>query len=808
MKYILLFAIFFYVQTGFSQLSTIKGVIQDQTEQPLAGVTVEVKNQRISSITNNQGKFELNADFKYPITLVIRYLGFNTKEIVLNESNNNLAVQLTESALTLQQVEVIGSIGQGYKPDYTFSATKTGAALIDIPQSVSVITKELIQDQQGFRTGDVVKNVSGVNQFSAYDDITLRGFRSNTQLINGLRTVTGFWSQPNLVNIERVEIIKGPAAAMFGNTDPGGTINRVTKRPLAFDKKSISFSTGSFNTNRATIDLTGPVNESKTLLYRLNVGYESSETFKTLQGFQDITVAPSITFIPNEKTRLNFDLAYSLTDGKLYRGQAIFGATAGTNLNSTPIGFAIAKPNDFLKEKNFYSTISLNHQFNKNLSFNASYLKYQFKENLQEHRTSNNFAVDGNGNQLPTLMQLQTIRRLSNVYNDNITTYFVQKANTGEISHQILLGYDYNRISVPLGGSSQTARGYRLLNGGISNTYNPARKAEFQLDAQGNPVPNVPHFNLVNPDYSIANTNAYTVTSTSSPEALGAYHGIYIQDQLKWKKLSVLLGLRKEFIADYVNYNKTTENKVKQDAWIPRIGLVYSLLPHINFYTTYVEGFVPQASSSLANPNSGGPFDPLTSNMIEGGFKAEFFNKRLLATTGIYQIEQNNILVNANVAGSPELLQQRGQERGRGIELDLSGQLLSNLNISANYSFSKTIITEDSNTENIGKIKENAPQHQGGLWARYNVEKGDFAGLGFGVGSNFVSGRRTFSTILTLPSYQVYDAAIYYKVNNFQISANFFNVFNKTYWIGGYDFNRLFPGNPRNFLVGISYTLN
>ncbi|WP_343306788.1 TonB-dependent siderophore receptor [Chitinophaga niabensis] len=707
----------------------------------------------------------------------------------------------------LQTVEVTGRKDNSYKNERSFSATKIEMAVKDVPQAISTVTKELMQDQQAFRMGDIVKNVSGVNQFSGYDDFTLRGFRSTTQLLNGLRTVTGFWSMPLLVNIERVEVIKGPAAALFGNTDPGGTINSVTKKPLDVNRKVFGFSVGSFQTYRGTIDLTGPLNEEKTVLYRLNLGYENSETFKTNMGTENLVISPSLSFAPTNKTRVNLDLVYSMSNGKLYRGQPIFGAEAGTQLNSTPISFTIGKANDFLKEKNVSANISLSHQFSQNFSFNVSYLKYQWNENLMEHRTSNGYAVDSAGRQIPTLMQMMTIRRLSKKYNDNMTAYFVSRFSTGALEHHLLVGYDFNQFSVPVGGSSETSKeGYRLKNGTVGN-YVKANKENFILDANGNPVPNVPHFNLLNPDYSIATTSGYITTSTATAPARNMAHGIYLQDNIRWNKFSLLIGLRKEFYKDKFNYSKPAEKQVEQNSFIPRIGLVYNLTPDINVYGIYVQGFMPQTSSTMVNPNVGGPFDPLTSRMYEVGAKGDFLNRKLGATVALYHLEQNNVLVNANDPNNPERLEQRGQERGRGVEVDVNGRILDNLSISANYTFSETVITRSADPKMAGRLKENAPRQQGGLWVKYAFRNGQLKGLGAAAGGSFVTQRRTFSEILELPGYAVANAALYYHFDKIQLAVNINNILDKTHWIGGYDYNRLFPGAPRNIQATIYYTL-
>ncbi|WPP50094.1 TonB-dependent receptor [Catalinimonas niigatensis] len=793
--------------------AVVRGKILDaQSGNPLEAVNVGLSNTAYGATTDAQGEFRISNVDPGNYKLVTTSVGYekNAKEISLAagqtlEVNFNLQTTSTQ----LQEVEIIGRKETSYQNEVSFVASKTATALKDVPQAVSYVTKEVIQDQQAFRTSEVVKNISGVNQFSGYDDFTLRGFRiGSNQLINGLRVSGGFWNAPLISNLERVEVIKGPASALFGNTDPGGTINRVTKKPLDEDRKSVSFSTGSFQTFRATSDFTGPMNEDESLLYRLNLAYQSSETFRDLQDKTDILVAPSLSFLPNDKTRVNFDFVYSATFGKLDRGQPIFGATAGTDLNSTPISFAIGQANDFHNEKNFYLTTSVTHELTNNISLNASYLKYGYEEDLLEHRTSNNFAVNGEGEQIPTQMEMQTIRRELKSYNDNLTTYLTLDLTTGELRHKLLAGYDFIQQTVPIGGASENARGYRnASNTGVINTYNPENRDLYLLDENGNPVPNVPHFDLVNPSYTIGNTSNYFTTSTPVAPTRYYSNGIYVQDQISWRKLQLLVGLRQEFYSDYLNYKQNAEEEVEQQALIPRFGIVYSLTPQVNAYATYVEGFQPQSAGTIGSPEIfGGPFDPLTSQMIEFGAKGGWFADRLTTNLAFYRIEQNNILVNANSAANPDLLEQRGQEVARGIELDVIGNILPNFSILGNYAFNDTEITESDNEALIGQVKENAPKHQGGFWARYTIGSGNLQGIGFALGGNFVTERTTFDAGLMLPGYTVFDAAVYYEVNKFKIAANFNNVLDKTHWVGGYSYTRLYPGAPRNFMMNVAYT--
>jgi len=799
------------VPVVYGQQFRISGnVISAEGQQYIQGVTVRIPGIG-NRVSDERGRFTFENLPAGSYTVSFSYLGYETRRITLalpSTEGGNLSVELTPVSNQLQAVEITGRKEQSYKNTASFSGTKTETPIKYVPQAISYVTKEVINDQQAFKTSDVLKNISGVNIYSYYNnDFTLRGFRAGNALINGLRNPTTSWSQSLLPNVERIEVIKGPASALFANTDPGGTVNTVTKKPLDVDRKSISFATGSYNTFRLTSDFTGPMNKEKTLLYRLNLAYQNAESFRVLQGGEDMVIAPSISFIPTHRTQVNVDFVYSKTRSRLDRGQPIFGASAGTDLNSTPISFAIGKENDYANELNLYTTASLQHKFSDRISFNASYMKFLYDEDLLEHRTSNRYAVDADGTEIPTLMEMQTIRRKRKNYNDNITLYFVGDFNTGPLTHKLLVGYDYIQNVSPVGGSNYNAQGYRnAANNAAIGGYNPANRDNY-LIRDNRPVPNVPHFDLTNPDYSISEISGYF--NVSSPQAVTKYYvnGIYAQDQISWGPLQALLAFRQEYYVDILNYGKDNAEEVQQQAFIPRFGLVYTPIEPISLYVTYAQGYQPQGAGTIGDPERfGGPFDPLTSTMYEGGAKMEFLNKLLSVNAAIYHIEQNNILINANDPGNPDLLRQLGQQRSRGIELDAYGQVLPNLSVTANLAINETIITKSDNADEEGNVLPNAPKHQGGLWAKYTFSIPALHGIGIGAGANYVSSRATLSEILTLPSYVVADAALYYTVDRFKLSANLNNVFNKTHWVGGYDFNRLFPGTPRNFLVSVGYT--
>lgn len=811
MKQILLYILLLSV--GICQVraqdagGTLQGTITDEQNEPLVGINVGLKNTSYGSSTDIDGKYTINNVPAGNYTLVASGIGFDTqnKEIYVSE-NEIVKVDFVLKAFVqqLQTVEITGRLETEYDNEITYAATKTATKLKDIPQAISYVTKEVMADRQAYRVNDVVKNISGINQFSYYNDYTIRGFRSQQELINGLRVIGLFGPQTLVANLERVEIIKGPASAVFGNASPGGTMNRVTKKPLATERKAVSFTTGSFNTLRSTLDFTGPLNESQTLLYRLNLGYENSDDFRDLQEFRSFMVAPSISFLPTDKTRINFDLVITNFDGKLDRGQPIFGATAGTNLNSTPISFAIGAANDYHETNVAYSTLSFSHQFTDELSFNASYMRYAYQEDLFEHRTSNRFAVDGQGNEIPTLMGMRISAREREETTDNVSTYFVWNTNTGDIEHKLLVGFDFIQSVQPVGSASiftSSSAIYRTQDGGLAQ-YDPQNPQNYFFDQNGNPVPNIPHFNLENPQYLLGYPSDYILGRSESPATRFYTRGFYIQDQIKWNRLQLLLGLRQEYYTDLLNYKRPDEEERQQDKLLPRLGVVYSLTNQINLYGTYTESFQPQNPANLVEA-VGGPFDPLTGTMWEFGAKGEFFDGRLAVNLAAYNIDNKNILITDVSTG---LFTQRGGERSQGIELDINGQILPNLSITANYAYNEAKITESDDEALEGEIKENAPRHAGGFFANYGFDRGPLDGLNINLGANFVTERNTFEQALQLPGYMVWDGGVSYKVNKVKVAFTLNNLFDKTHWVGGYSFVRLFPGAPRNYLLSVAYT--
>jgi iron complex outermembrane receptor protein len=799
-----------------SVAAVVYGTVKDTAGEPLSFVNVAIQGSTRGGTTDKAGNYRIDDLDAGKYTLVASAIGYTlaSRQIEL-EAGQELRVDLVmaESTVTLQSVEITGRRAVGYRNEETYSATKTGTLIKDAPVSIDFVTKELMLDQAAFTLNDVVKNVAGVNQFSFYNDITIRGFRVQGQrnygtLLNGMRSVTSFWKPQLIPHIERVEVIKGPASALFGNAAPGGTINRVSKKPLGESRKSISTTVGSFNTLRTLADFTGAMTDDKKLLYRLNLGYESTDGFRDLQFNRNLVIAPSFAFLPTDNTSLNFDIVYQDSKGRLDRGQAAFG---DRDLFSTPITRSLSAVNDYLNETTLNATVSLRHRFSRRISFNSIYQLSSYDEDLLEHRTSNRFATLGDGTIDETKVAMRVFERKRKWNNNTFNNYLNFDYDLGKTSNQLLVGYDYFRQELLPGGSQLEASSYLLQNGTATNVFNPANAGNYVLDADGNPVTNVAHFDLTSPVANgIRDMSNYVYTTRTFNQFLQQSHGLYIQNQTDIGNLKVLLGLRQEYFTDFLDYNSESEQEVEQSSLLPRVGLVYTVNENINLYGTWVQGYQPQNTAAIINPEAGGPFDPLTSEMVEFGAKSEWFNKRLSATLSLYQIIESGGLYNADDPSNPERLVQLGEEQSRGFELNLSGSILPNWSIVAGYAFNDAKITESDDEEVIGRQKPNAPRNTANLWTKYIIENGKLEGLGLGFGYNYVSER--FGSIVSaaepdmFPAYSLFDAAVYYQLNKVQLQINVNNIFDKTHWVGGYDVIRAFPGSPRSIMTTVSYT--
>jgi iron complex outermembrane recepter protein len=781
----ILFFISFIALLSFSQnvsaqknTGSIIGRITAADGSP-AYVTVQLKKSKKITITDNNGNFRLQNLPALQDTLVITSVESRTYSqpvsIEKGASINLGEIHLAFNIGQLQDVEVKGRIAHSYKSDYSFLGTKTQTALIDIPQSISSITKEMIQDKMEFTLKDAADEAAGVNQYSGYDEYTIRGFKAeNARLINGLRGYSTTYTSAMLVNIERIEVVKGPSATLYGNCDPGGTINLVTKKPLANNESEINISGGSWDHFRAEGDATGPLNKNKTLLYRFNAGYDNMHSFRDLFYARSYEIAPSFSFVPNERIQVNVDFSLSHINTLLDRGQP--GFQHDITLQSTPISLIASQPGDYLHETDIASNLLFSYKINKHISFNSGYLNYITQQDAAEHGVHSYITPDS--------VNLYYNNWKYHTTTHTFTDYFTFHFNTGKFSHQFLAGYDYITSDVSLDQTYYEQPDLFGTNSGIVGT-----------------------FSLKNPKYMARPIDKYRVSNYNSDATAvdaSVYHtqGIYIQEQISLNKWKLLIGLREEMYAS--GDDDDTTDQSKENVFLPRIGLVYELQPNASLYATYNKGFDPfEASTSTQVFNA--PFKPITSEILEAGAKANFFNNKLSASVALYQLTLQNVAVNANDISNPNLYVQQGEDRSRGIETEANGNILPNLSIAVSYSYCIAKVIQSKIVSQVGTLVENAPKNTSNSWIKYIFNKGALKGFGVAAGHSQVSARNTLDPTAILPGYVVLNAGIRYEHKHFNTAVNFNNITNKTYWMGAYNNVNKWPGAPRNLMISAGY---
>ncbi|MBW4567471.1 MAG: TonB-dependent siderophore receptor [Tolypothrix carrinoi HA7290-LM1] len=676
------------------------------------------------------------------------------------EQQPGLQTQPTQpSASRNEPIELVVTGEQdGYRVPNASTATKTDTPLRDIPASIQIVPRQVLQDQKAVRLQDAVQNVSGVTQAGNYGGTgaaryIIRGFEQDGNFRNGFRDAN-FFTLSEIANLERVEILKGPASVLFGEAEPGGIINLVTKQPLSEPYYAADFTAGSYSFYRPTLDISSPLNADKTLLYRLNVAYQNSGSFRDFVDTERIFIAPSLTWKIGINTTLNVDFEYLNNNTQFDRGIVAIGNRPAP----IPISRFLGVPGE---------------NDSKTTAYRAGYrLEHQFSENWQLRNalsiTIN--KVNDNRAEPGDLIDDRFLDRNFTNAKFETDTYSLQtevigKFTTGSIIHQPLLGIELNRSEGPL-----------IFSRGILSP--------------------IDIFSPVN--NSVIPTNPLTtfVNRQIRTDRLG----IYLQDQITLlDNLKLLVGGRFDFTEEKNdNLLASTSTSQSDQAFSPRVGLVYQPIPAISLYASYSSSFVPNIGTSV----NGSTFDPAQGTQYEVGVKADLSN-RLSATLAAYQITKTNVLTTD--PNNPDFSILTGEQRSRGVELDIAGEILTGWKIIASYAYTDAQITKD-NEYPVGNLLGSVAKNTVSLWTTYEIQRGSLQGLGFGLGLYYMGDRQgDLDNSFVLPSYFRTDAALYYKRNNWRAAINIKNLFDEKYYESSQGRDTIYPGAPLTVLGTISW---
>ncbi len=677
-------------------------------------------------------------------------------------------------AVDLDTVQVTGRALRLYKADQTSTATRTSTPLEQVPQSVQVITRELIEDQAARQVTDLYRNISGISFFS-YAGVTLRGFRQENVLFDGLRgdPYAGF-SVPQLFNIQRVEVLKGPAGAVYGSGDPGGVINYVTRKPTASSEGRFTLGAGNFDYRAASIESSGPIDDAGRVRYRVGAHVGSEEPFRFNTGREsrigDASLAVDVGDTGEllvQYTDLSQDLAANRLRGVPVNDDGVFLTDIGWNHN---------EPTDFLDMEAQVALSRLTFSPTHNLDIDLAARWFENAEQQQYHEPRG-LADDGRTMRREFRDQSRAVEGLT--LNGNAVLRF----DTGGLRHTLLGGVETFTVESDFRG--RTAVGVE----------------------RGGPVPGL---DLFDPVYGL--TSAATYGLGDIPFRLSRSRsqrdGVYLQDQIEvGERWHVLAGLRWDRFEDE---DRIANTRVEGEDFSWRLGTTFEATDSVNLYSSIASGFVPQSAGSQS-PLAGGPFDPETSRQWEIGAKTTLVDGRVSLNGALYRIERSNILQSTGMDpgndGVDDLIA-LGLVRSEGVEIDLLADLTERWVLSAVYAYNDARIIEGSsaaagNTGGAGSDRfANAPRHQFGLWARYALPAID-SSVSFGADH---VGDRVSLHGQTVKAYTIYDLSWQTRLGDWELQANVKNLFDKVYAASGFIARTgHFPGEPRRLYLQARY---
>jgi iron complex outermembrane receptor protein len=753
----------FSISTALAQQTNgkIKGTITTSEGDPAAGVNVVLKNSKYGTVTNDDGTFELNRVKPNTYSLQISLTGYETteQEVVVAESETaNVNLQLKVSNKELQEV-VINSKKSilSKKTDYV---ARMPLKNLENPQVYSVIHKELLLEQVAVNIETAIRNSPGaipVTFPSGGIGITFRGFTTGVNARNGMETASGR-SSIDLSNVERIEIMKGPSGTLFGSSVSsfGGVVNLVTKKPFETAANEVSYTTGSFNTNRLTADINTPLNKDKTVLFRINMAVNREKSFLDYGFNNTLAISPSLTYKASDKLTFNIDAELFNVNNTRRTYNTYTAASGITNPAELKIDYKKSMFHDDNDAKTSATKIFAQAEYEISENWKSTTVFSFVDENVE--RSYQSYAVWSSPTQVARRVGLwgPVFNTYTNIQ-ENINGQFT----TGSIKHKLLVGGNYRLYSSNFSGGTT----FTLDNIDVTTNFAPIRRKA--VDAG--------------------------LVLTTIPVADQETISFYACDVVNFTdKLSAMLSLRLD------NFNRekvgTTEG-YHQTALSPKLGLVYEIIKdQVSVFGNYMNGF--QNSAPVTQPDlTQLVLDPIYAVQYEGGIKAEAFNKKLSATASYYNIKIDNA-TRTDAAG---VTYQDGVQESKGVDLELIANPFSGLNIVAGYAYNENKILKASDASIEGNIAAGAPKNVVNFWTTYTLQN-TLKGLGAGFGANYVD-KSYFATDnnFYMPSYTTYNATVFYDQSSWRVGVKFNNMSNKKYWD--------FYGNsqaPSNLLVNLT----
>jgi catecholate siderophore receptor len=656
---------------------------------------------------------------------------------------------------------------KSYQAKQNKTAVKTESKLIDLPQSITVITQELIRDQNMQSIADTLRYVPGVGIAQGEgnrDNPVFRGNSSTSDMyVDGIRDDVQYFR--DLYNIEKVDVLKGPNAMVFGRGGSGGLVNRTTKQADWDSRRELGFQGGSWDKWRVTADLNQAINDN--FAVRLNGLWETANSYRADFESERWGVNPTLSWRSNDR-KTKATLGYEHYEDQRTADRGI------SSFNGRPVETDVSTFFGDPKRSPTWATVDavnavIEHNFNNHISVRNStrYAVYdKFYQNIYPA------AVNAAGNQVAIAAYNNATQR-ENFFNQTDLTFAF---NTGIFKHTLLAGAEFAR---------QETDNFRLTG--------------YFTDVGRNTTSvNVP---LANPRYTGSVTFRQAATDADNHGVATVAAG-YVQDQVQLtQQLQAIVGVRYDnFSIDFRN-NRTGDNlTVTDNLFSPRAGLVYKPIDNFALYANYSIAYVPRAGEQLGSLTlSNAALKPEQFKNYEVGAKWDI-RPDLSATLAFFQLDRLNAL--ATDPNNPAVSFLVDGQRTRGIELGISGNISDDWHIMGGYAYQNGKITKSiSSTALAGATLAQVPDHTFSLWNRYDIT----SQWGVGLGSIY-RGKMYAATdnLVTLPGFLRFDAAVYFTLNkNVQLQVNIENLFDKNYYASANSNTNITPGSPIAVNAGI-----
>ena len=748
----------------------IKGKVTAMSGQPLVSATINLQKLKLSTLTNEQGRFLLKVKPGLYI-IKISYIGYRPQIVNFNTDS----ISKSELIIRLEPLErFLGEVSVSGVKKKSATATRSLIQIQDIPQAIVVIGQKVIQQQGAFDLTTITRNISGLTYTGnyagggSYEFFSARGFNlTNSQNFrwNGQM----IWNLGNLYdeNVEQVEFLKGPTSILFGDVSPGGVLNFVSKKPLHEFYARLDVKIGQWGLIRPALDISSPLNKSKTLRFRLNTSYEHSNSFRNYVKENRFLLAPTLSWDINPNL--------SVTVEAVVRNSSSTDDAGLVSPNGTVSGLSHLSPHLYLGEpsrkylfndRSFFSTFSWNLAKNWRLRM----------VNFFGYTKNRPFGIwpyqpDSLGRSARQQYGYYQFLRNTSTSLDIMGTFY-----SGKIKHNVVAGFDF-------------------------------QSTHFRYTSEGFLTP-FDTINIFHPIFGVT-PNILPSTKYLPYIAILSRVGFYAQDQLMFlnERLHLLVGIRigrtsqgNHYYQDELAgtpYVGLKDNIIRKNVFTPRVGLVFKPQESLSLYASYSKGY--EINSPDLTAQNGAQFinpPPTLSSQIEFGVKSSMLGDKLGLSLTFFQIDKHNpygytypLDSTGAVDYNKYFIYYKGHHRSRGIELDADGKINNVFSVTAGAAYTRAYVIEDPSYAK-GNLLPNVPRFSGNIWINYNAI-GKLKG--FSLGSGIFYKGKFFSTLdnnpnLIIPANYTLDVSTGYKWRQFSAQLNITNITNRISYLNPWAF--------------------